>query len=250
MPAQPVPGAALPRLDVIILAGGRAARLGGADKPGLVVGQATLAAAVASAAVAAGAWRVILVGPPRADLAAAATVPGGLIVTREQPPGSGPGPALRAALPMVRSPLVAALAADLPFLESRHLLALAAAAAAPARSAQAGAVPPAQAGPALAAQAGVAGPVRAGAVLADQTGRAQWLAGCWPADRLRAALELYTGASLHGLLAPLDPALLSYPVAATEPPPWLDCDTPADLAVARSWELRSGKPGSRGEALE
>ena len=192
--------------DVIILAGGRAARLGGADKPGLVVGSQSLAAAVASAAVAAGARRVVLVGPARPDLAGI-TPPDGLVLAREEPPGAGPVPALRAGLAQVREQWAAVLAADLPFLRARHLRAILDAALSAGR----------------------------GALLADDTGRAQWLTGCWPAAGLRSALTAYQGASLGGLLGPLDPVLVRWSAAAGEPPPWLDCDTPAELAAARAW---------------
>ena len=48
---------------IIILAGGRATRLGGADKPGLVVGGRTLLAAVVAAGTEAGARRVVVVWP-------------------------------------------------------------------------------------------------------------------------------------------------------------------------------------------
>ena len=58
-----------------------------------------MAGAVASAVAAAGVRRVVLVGPARPELAGlATTLPGGLAVTREDPPGSGPVPALRAGL--------------------------------------------------------------------------------------------------------------------------------------------------------
>jgi molybdenum cofactor guanylyltransferase len=194
--------------DAIILAGGRAARLGGADKPGLVVGSQSLAAAVASAAVAAGARRVVLVGPQRPELAGISP-PDGLLLAREEPPGAGPVPALRAGLAQVRQPWVAVLAADLPFLRATHLRAVLDAARATGR----------------------------GALLADDTGRAQWLTGCWPAAGLRTALAAYQGASLGGLLGPLDPVPVGWPPAAGEPPPWLDCDTPAELAAARAWPV-------------
>ena len=92
---SPRPGAGEPEFDAIILAGGRGTRLGGADKPGLVVGAESMAAAVARAAVAAGARRVILVGPGRPDLAAIVP-PEALLLAREEPPGAGPVPALRA----------------------------------------------------------------------------------------------------------------------------------------------------------
>jgi len=195
-----------PDLDAIILAGGRASRLDGADKPGLVVGAQSLAAAVAGAAVEAGARRVVLVGPHRPGLASIAP-PGGLVFTREDPPGAGPVPALRAGLSQARASRVAVLAADLPFLRARHLRSVLDAATEAGR----------------------------GAVLTDDTGRAQWLTGCWPLTDLRAALAVYPGASLGGLLGPLRPVLVRCPPAGGEPPPWLDCDTPAELAAARAW---------------
>jgi molybdenum cofactor guanylyltransferase len=180
------------------------------------VGQATLARSVAGAALAAGASQVILVGPERPELADLHP-PGGLFVTREDPPGGGPVPALRAGLALASSDWVLVLAADLPFLAASHLRAL------------------------LAASGD-----RAGAVLADDTGRAQWLAGCWRTAALRAALDCYRGASLGGLLGPLAPELVSWPAGPGEPPPWLDCDTPADLAAARAWP----QPAGPGDSVE
>jgi molybdenum cofactor guanylyltransferase len=210
--ARPGAGTGAPEFDAIILAGGRGARLGGADKPGLVVGAESMAAAVARAAAAAGARRVVLVGPARPGLAEIVP-PEGLLLAREDPPGAGPVPALRAGLREARAPWVAVLAADLPFLRASHLRAiLGAATADPGRG--------------------------RGAVLADDTDRAQWLAGCWPATGLRAALAGYDGASLHGLLGPLEPVLVRWRPAAGEPPPWLDCDTPETLAAARGWPVR------------
>jgi hypothetical protein len=77
-------------------------------------------------------------------------------------------------------------------------------------------------------------------VLLDDGGRPQWLASCWRTAVLRDALDRYQGGSLHGLLRPLRPALLAYAPAPGEPPPWLDCDTPEDLALAR--RLAAGPP--------
>src|SRR6201999_143651 len=91
---------------LIVLAGGRAERLGGRDKPGLVLGDRTLIAAVTGAGTAAGAPRVIVAGPPRAGLA-------GVSFVAEQPPGGGPVPALRRGLAETLPPRVAVLAADL-----------------------------------------------------------------------------------------------------------------------------------------
>jgi len=204
VPDPAPPGPADPEFDAVILAGGGGARLGGADKPGLVVGTRTMAATVVTAAVAAGARQVILVGPDRRGAGPAAQ----LIAVREDPPGAGPVPALRAGLARASAPWVAVLAADLPFLRGERLSALLAA----ARSGG-----------------------RAGAVIADASGAPQWLAGCWRTGPLATALAAYQGSSLRGLLGPLGPALIRDPGPAGGPPPWLDCDTPAELAQARAW---------------
>ena len=203
--------------DAVILAGGNAARMHGADKPGLQVGGTAMVVLVAGAAAAAGARRLIVVGPPRpgpvqAGLAAAAAgLAGGLVTVREEPPGGGPVPALRRGLAEVRSPWLALLAADLPFLTGAELAGL------------------------LAAATG-AGQGAAGAVLTDDHGRAQWLAGVWQSGPLRAVLAAYKGTSVGGVLGPLAPVLVSPAVAtsAATVSPWLDCDTPADLAAARA----------------
>jgi len=83
------------------------------------VGTRTLLASVVSAASAAGAQRIVVVGPDRPEL------PGRPVFVREEPPGSGPVPALRRGLAEVSAPTVLVLAADLPFLRARHLRALA-----------------------------------------------------------------------------------------------------------------------------
>jgi molybdenum cofactor guanylyltransferase len=189
---------------LIILAGGRAARLGGQDKPGLVVGDRTLLASVIRAG--AGARQVIVVGPERPGL-------DGVSFVREEPPGAGPVPALRRGLAEASQPWVAVLAADLPFLRAGHLDTLLSAAG-----------------------------VQPGAVLVDADGRPQWLAGCWRTEALRQAAAGYRQDSLRGLLGPLGPALVALTPAPGEPPPWLDCDTPQDLRQARA--LSSPDAGS------
>jgi molybdopterin-guanine dinucleotide biosynthesis protein A len=205
------------RVDAVVLAGGRASRLGGADKPALVVGDRSLLASVTSAADAAGARQVVVVGPPRPGLVLAG---GRLRVVREDPPGSGPVPALRRGLAEVAAPWVLVLAADLPFIRAGHLSTLLAAAT--------GARP------------------AAGAVLADDDGRPQWLAGCWPTEALRAASRGYRGRSLRGLLAPLSPVMLGPAPGQPGPPPWLDCDTEDDVRRARAW---SGDPAGPGPGV-
>jgi molybdopterin-guanine dinucleotide biosynthesis protein A len=190
-------------LGAVVLAGGRAARLGGIDKPGLEVGGRPLVAAVVAAAQSAGAAPIVVVGPEYAGLPAR--------FVREDPPGAGPFAALRRGLDELagggdRPGWIAVLAADLPFLRAAHLRELRAAAAG-----------------------------RNGAVLADDQGYPQWLIGCWDRRALSAAAAGYTGASLRGLMKPLDPAQVTIGPAPGEPPPWLDCDTDADLRQAREW---------------
>jgi len=182
---------------------------------------------VLAAGTEAGARQAVIVGPSRPG---AGRLPGGPPVrfVREEPPGAGPVPALRRGLDELghpadpgdpaAAPWLAVLAADLPFLRAAHLRAL------------------------LAAAAGHDGATRGGAVLTDDEGRAQWLAGCWRTEALRHAAGGYSGASVHGLLAPLRPASVRITPGPGEPPPWLDCDTEADLRRARDWHARAGHP--------
>jgi hypothetical protein len=60
--------------------------------------------------------------------------------------------------------------------------------------------------------------------------------------RLGAAAAAYRDASLRGLLTPLRPALVSYRPRTGEAPPWFDCDTADELALARRWAAAS-RPG-------
>jgi molybdopterin-guanine dinucleotide biosynthesis protein A len=225
--------------DAVVLAGGRASRLGGTDKPGLVVGARTLLASVVAAADSAGAQRIVVVGPARSELADRAAF------VREDPPGSGPIPALRRGLAEVSAPAVAVLAADLPFLRARHLRILL------------GALPAGPARPARPASPARQGAARSGVIMVDGGGRRQWLAGCWRTAVLRTAMQAYSGNSLRGLLEPLEPALLTpaqldpaqdgYDLGRGEPPPWLDCDTADDLTrarrLARRYPLGDTRPG-------
>ncbi|WP_405658707.1 NTP transferase domain-containing protein [Streptomyces sp. RK9] len=93
--------------DAVVLAGGRAARLGGADKPGVRVGGRALLDRVLAAC--AGAGTTVVVAAPR---------PTGRPVewAREEPVGGGPLAALDAGLRRTRAELVVVLSADLPFL--------------------------------------------------------------------------------------------------------------------------------------
>ena len=208
---MPDPGCAF---DAVVLAGGCGTRLGGTDKPGLVVGSRTLVGSVVSAVTSAGADRVIVVGPERPATLSPGTGGGGQVRhTREEPPGSGPVAALRCGLEEVAAPAVVLAAADLPFLRPAHVTRL---------------------------LETVTGQDVPGVVLLDASGRPQWLVSCWPAAMLRGALDSYAGSSLRGLLGPLDPVLLPDETAAGDPPPWLDCDTADDLRLARDWAARDG----------
>jgi molybdopterin-guanine dinucleotide biosynthesis protein A len=91
-------------LGAIVLAGGRASRLGGIDKTALERDGVTLLARAVAAAHAVGA-RPVVVGPERPGLAAE--------WVREDPPFGGPVAALAAALPRVAADWVLVLAGDL-----------------------------------------------------------------------------------------------------------------------------------------
>ena len=100
MPAEHRPGggaASQGPFGIIILAGGAGRRLGGQDKPSLVVGDRTLLASVVLAGTEAGAAQVIVVGPARRGL-------DGVCFVSEEPPGAGPVPALRRGLAAATCP--------------------------------------------------------------------------------------------------------------------------------------------------
>jgi molybdopterin-guanine dinucleotide biosynthesis protein A len=189
----------------VVLAGGRAARLGGRAKPQLVVGDRTILDAVL-AAVADAAQRVV-VGPPQ-------PVPDGVLLVREQPPGGGPVAALRAGLAHVTADVVAVLAGDLPFVTPALIHEL---------------------------RARLTGD---GVLVVDDAGRDQLLLGIWRTAPLRAALpEAAAHVPLRRVLARLAVRRLRPAVPEGTPPPWTDCDTPADLERARAWAADiAGRP--------
>lgn len=93
--------------DAIVLAGGAAQRLGGADKPGLTVDGQSLLDRVLRAV--ADADTRVVVGPPRATAVPA-------LWTQEAPPGGGPVAAVAAGLSLVGAHTVLVLACDLPWI--------------------------------------------------------------------------------------------------------------------------------------
>jgi molybdenum cofactor guanylyltransferase len=141
----------------------------------------------------------IVVGPPQ-------PVPDDVRRVREQPPGGGPVAALRACLGEVSTDVVALLAADLPFLTGGLVAEL---------------------------RARLSGD---GVIVVDEGGRDQYLLGVWRTAALRSAVAGSGSGptSLRRVMAPLT-VVRHRPVAQPGiPPPWTDCDTPADLARARA----------------
>lgn len=197
--------------DAVILAGGRAARLDGTSKAGLVVGGARLLDRALAASSRAG--QVVVVGPtslagalPARDPASghAGPVPG---LTSEDPPYGGPVAGLAAglrALSDARAPWVLLLAVDVPrAAQAIDHLELAVA----------------------------RGPVD-GAYLV-RGGRAQWLVGLYRREALDAALDRIEteGAPMKRLVGAL--RCVEVPDRAG----WSDdIDTPADAArLGAAW---------------
>ncbi|AWW38575.1 NTP transferase domain-containing protein [Streptomyces cadmiisoli] len=185
--------------DAVVLAGGAARRLGGADKPGVRVGGRALLDRVLAAC--ADARNTVVVADPR---------PTARPVTwaREDPPGGGPLAALGAGLPHTTADRVVLLSADLPFLGTPTVKGLLAE-----------------------LDAGTAD----GVVLTDPDGRDQPLVAAYRARPLHGTLASLrtehgglTGLPLRRLTAALNLTRISDPVAS------FDCDTWDDIATARA----------------
>jgi molybdopterin-guanine dinucleotide biosynthesis protein A len=204
-----------PTLDAVILAGGRAERLGGASKPDLVVGGRSLLETAIDAARSAGCARIVVVGPPSLE------APGCLIV-REDPPFGGPVAALAAGL--------AALATDAATPESS--VPDAAPAPAPDVLVLACDMP----GASVAVDRLLGGRRTSlatdGVCLVDASGREQWLAAIYSRRALARAFDALGhdagGAAMRRLAASLDLTVLA-DHGSTQ-----DIDTWSDLERARS----------------
>ncbi|MEU9731017.1 NTP transferase domain-containing protein [Streptomyces sp. NPDC048002] len=191
--------------DAVVLAGGAARRLGGADKPGLSVGGRPLLDRVLAAC--AGARATVVVADPR---------PTARPVTwaREDPPGGGPLAALDAGLRRTTADRVLLLSADLPFLDTATVELLLT----------------------TVAGSGTDGaPLIDGALLTDADGRDQPLVAAYRAARLREGLTALreehgglTGLPLRRLTAGLRLTRVPGPLAS------FDCDTWDDIATARA----------------
>ncbi|MDT0455800.1 DUF6457 domain-containing protein [Streptomyces sp. DSM 41527] len=207
--------------DTIVLAGGAARRLGGADKPALSVGARPLLdrvlAACPDAAI------TVVVGPHRPTTRA-------VVRALEDPPGGGPLAALDAGLRHTTAPTVLVLSADLPFLTTATVQGLLAAATGPRGDTGAGssAVGPEDSG---------APPCGDGAMLQDASGRDQPLVAAYRAASLRR--ELARVRAGHGTLAGLPLRALVNGLRLERVPDVtatasFDCDTWEDLSAARA----------------
>ncbi|MBN9188847.1 molybdenum cofactor guanylyltransferase [Microbacterium sp.] len=190
-----------PTFGAILLAGGRASRMGGIAKPLLEVGGASLLAHAIHAARDAGSSPLTVVGPEAPALAAA-----DVTWVREDPPFTGPAAAVVAALASwaaaVDPSVTLVLACDLPRVR--------------AASAQ------------LARDILLVPSDTDGLCLADASGRPQWLIGAYRTARLRdAAARLPNrgeNASIRALLDDLAIAVVADASGAAA-----DVDTWEDL---------------------
>ncbi|WP_459961780.1 NTP transferase domain-containing protein [Nocardia sp. IFM 10818] len=202
-------------VDAIVLAGGRASRMGGVDKPAIVVGgQSMLDAALTAVADCA---RTVVVGPHRPEL------PPEILQAQEIPAGAGPVAAIAAGLHALSgcefpAGLIVVLAADMPFLTARTVGELL-----------------------LHAKESGSDAVFA----ADACGRPQYLVGVWRRSALSAALNGLDSLVNRPMkaLVPVDTVMV--PLGGVE-----DCDTPDDVRHARAAAGRATAPLPLDEARE
>lgn len=182
--------------NAVVLAGGRATRLGGVSKPLVEVrGRTMLEAALAAAA---GAQQIVVVGE--------VPVPEGILRTVEDPPHGGPAAGLAAGLAALdaEAPWTLVLASDLPGAE-RAVPTLLSAAATEATA--------------------------DGVCFHDDQSHPQWMLAIYRTAALRLAVAAVdtTDLSMRRLLEPLD--LRSLP---GDPGAIGDCDTWADIHAANA----------------
>ncbi|MBI4900098.1 MAG: NTP transferase domain-containing protein [Actinobacteria bacterium] len=189
-------------VDAVVLAGGRGSRLGAPSKPDYVLGGRRLLDVALSAVRPA--RRTVVVGP--------GPVPDGVLLTREDPPYSGPVEAVAAGLAALpdHAAWTLLLACDLPAAEAgvERLLS----------------VDP--------------GEDVDGVCLVDRDGRLQWLLGCYRTAALQARLADRGDPPLTAMYALLGPLRLLGLEA--DPHVVQDVDTPED---AQDWVRRLGGHG-------
>ncbi|MFE4058898.1 NTP transferase domain-containing protein, partial [Streptomyces sp. NPDC059096] len=188
--------------DAIVLAGGAARRLGGADKPGLRVGGRALLDRVLAACD--GAAETVVVGGRRPTACPVRWA-------REEPPGGGPLAALDAGVRSVATgtETVLVLSADLPFLSRPTVRRLVGT---------------------------LTGSGAEAALLTDADGRDQPLVAAYRAEPLRREIALL--ATEYGSLAGLPLRLLTQELELARvdagPLASFDCDTWEDISTARA----------------
>ncbi|MEU5685361.1 molybdenum cofactor guanylyltransferase [Streptomyces venezuelae] len=201
--------------DAVVLAGGGAARLGGADKPGVRVGGRALIDRVLAAC--SGAGTTVVVAAPRPTARP-------VVWAREEPAGGGPLAALDAGLARTSAERVVVLSADLPFLGEQTVRR-------------------------LLAELAVSG--ADGAVLTDPDGRDQPLVAAYRRDALLREIAVLGARDGHGHSHDPDPdhgpgggGLTGLPLRrltarlaltrVADPLAAFDCDTWDDIASARA----------------
>ena len=186
-------------VDAIVLAGGRATRMGGVDKPAIIVGGRPMLTAALEAT--AGCLRRVVVGPPRPELTSE------IGQVQEVPAGAGPVAAVAAGMDALAehdypADLVVVLAADLPFLSAGVIDELV------AQTTSSGA---------------------AAAFATDDSGRAQYLVGVWRRTALVDALQRLESVADQPMKALVpDDALLVRSAGVA------DCDTPEQVRAAQA----------------
>jgi molybdopterin-guanine dinucleotide biosynthesis protein A len=203
-------------LGAILLAGGRATRVGGAAKPLFEVGGRTLLEAAVAAASEAGARPIAVVGPRSESVADVTWV-------REDPPFGGPAAAVVAALQHTGAEAVPdpewtlLLACDLPSAGAAVRLLVSDIVLLPSDT--------------------------DGLCLADSSSRPQWLTGVYRTRALRAAASALPDrgrdAPMRALLADLALAVVAAPDELTR-----DVDTWQDLEQARARAVREAEEQS------
>ncbi|MFD7897689.1 NTP transferase domain-containing protein [Streptomyces sp. NPDC059743] len=186
--------------DAIVLAGGAAKRLGGADKPGVRVGGRALLDRVLAACDEAA--RTVVVGGRRPTARPVRWA-------REEPPGGGPLAALDAGVRCVEADTVLVLSADLPFLGRATVRRLVETLDTSGREA---------------------------VLLTDADGRDQPLVAAYRAEPLRRELALLATeyGNLRGLPLRLLPDELELARLDDDPLASFDCDTWEDISTARA----------------
>lgn len=188
-------------VEAVVLAGGKASRMGGTDKLSLEYEGRSLLQGVVDAAVQVGCEQVTIVGPHRPISATETPVS----FVREDPPFGGPVAGLLAALPVVRSDWILLLAADL--------------------------IAPQEGLRALSCEL-AASPESVALVVLDRAGHAQWLFSAVRREELTTALQVGSveNTSMRDLFNRLD-SVRTVPISSV----------PADVDTWADWrEHRSG----------